>query len=291
MSLSLYRIFLLALPFGNEPPGNHLYLVVGYCAKFVLFLAFQSLTARYMILAQLVLENRDDSIIINSGASMSICPDRSRLLNYRPYYFPLPLGGVGGIAYGIGRGDMEVDTIVKDGDNSTRRETLYIRGVVHVPGTDFTVISTEKLRSQGIFYSSETAVLYRKHGICDVVVAETVIGGNVPLLRCPKPELTVPFRSSFQRFWSDLRHQSFVSPWSWWSRYTSSAGTRTTLGRIAARISELEKDNTELLYAADFLREKNLKLESLLSRQLQSNPAKGAGASDPQRTSSVTEGV
>lgn len=125
-------------------------------------------------------------IVIDSGASVHICYDRSRLINYRRYRVPRKVAGIGGAEWALGTGSLEIDAILSDGST----HYLLVPKVDYVPACGITLLSTQMLRTEGIYYCSERQILYRKHGHRDQVVGvvDNLCGGTIndagsPVLR------------------------------------------------------------------------------------------------------------
>jgi hypothetical protein len=269
MDSSLYRIFELALRPGHLPLEPLLCRATAFFTRGLIVLLLIQLIARFGTPLQRTLIPLATRTLIDSGSTFHICHDRSKLLNYRPYHVPLTVVGAGGCAWILGKGDMEITTVIKEGENATRRETLYLYGVRYVPRFGVTVLSTEQLRLQGIFYSSEKAVLYRRQGSSMDVVGETDVSDGAPRLKTVEEKPIISPSSSPRRSWYDKEHWSFLLSWSWWSQHVLLA--KPTHEDVVARISKLEKDNDELAITIDVLKQANAGLEYSLSFRLQSD--------------------
>lgn len=142
--------------------------------------------------------------------------DRRQLRNYRRWALPGLSQGVGGLAFILGSGDFEVDVVLTDG--TSRRETIF--DVHHIPMAPCVLLSTEKLRLRGVYYSSEEQILYRKDGDARVEFASVSAESGSPLLRTTKQVKTKSDDTEKPDF-SVLGHL-----WNkFWKRWTSPSPT------------------------------------------------------------------
>ena len=143
----------------------------------------------------------EQGILVDSGSAVHLCDDRSKLLNYTAFPRPVAVMGISGVSWCLGSGDMEITTVLRD----DREETFTVHGVVYHPAAGMKILSTDKLRSQGIFYSTETQSLYRRHQCNGSQIDIGVVDGSdgQPKLKLAKED--VPARKP----WNRLRYM-------WW---------------------------------------------------------------------------
>lgn len=125
---------------------------------------------------------KHDRILIDSGAAGHATWDRSMLVNYKTYRVPEACSGATGVSYVFGVGEAVIPFVKEDG---TVQEIL-IHGICYEPQMPTTLLSTELLRQQGIFFSTETQTLYRRGvdgGKETIAVTETV--HELPWLKAP----------------------------------------------------------------------------------------------------------
>lgn len=271
MTSSLHRTLDLGLRSADWPVAQLLYGPMMALAEVLIYCLVLQLLMRFASHLKMILagENALSGVVIDSGASIHTCPDRAKLSNYKPFYFPYPIQGVGGITWALGRGDMELTTMVKNGTNTTRQEVMHLQNVIYLPTSGPALLSTEQLRLQKIFYSSEKAVLYRKHGDSDVVIGETEVVGRGSLeLKTVREEPETPLTLSSRQSWYHILQDWGLLP-SWPPRFLSaSRPTHEEVGRI---VSRLEMENDKLLREIDSLKQTIPGRECLSFSQLKSN--------------------
>ncbi|CAK1367563.1 unnamed protein product [Cercospora beticola] len=104
------------------------------------------------------------------------------LVNYRPYRVPEACSGATGVSYILGVGDAVIPFVQEGG---TVQEIL-LHGVCYEPQMPLTLLSTELLRQQGVFFSTEQQMLYRRGvdgGKEALAVTETL--HSIPWLKVP----------------------------------------------------------------------------------------------------------
>lgn len=256
MKSTLYcAIDLIAQPedWKMNPP---LYRTFQFITGSVLCLLSMHLWIRIKLHLRRGLARPEIGIIIDSGAATHTCHDRSKLRNYKAFYIPQAMRGIGGTSWGLGIGDMEIVTKLKYGNNPNRQETLYLYGVLYMPDSGVTLLSTGQLQLEGIFYSSEKGILYRNGKNCDVIVGETESYGHCPKLKTVEERPTEGTPCSPHSSWFDIQNWfvlpsvsfPYVPSWClciqcWCSQHLSG----TMHGVDEGRISQLEIDHDRLL--------------------------------------------
>lgn len=121
-------------------PTLYLYYAAQFLAGCIFFTLSFHLWLRVELHYQRKRTNEEDGILIDSGASMHICDDQSKLLNYRAFHFPKATHVIGGTSWLLGIGDMEIATKLKYSNNLTRQGTLYLPGVLYMPNCGVTLL-------------------------------------------------------------------------------------------------------------------------------------------------------
>lgn len=141
--------------------------------------------------------------LLDSGAASHATWDRAILSSYRAYLVPRAGAGVTGCAFILGVGDATIPFVQSDG---TVQEIL-VPGVSYVPQMSETLLSTELLGKQGILWSSEDQLLYRKHddGSREEVAATEIVHG-VSWLKAPgvAKKCGNSVKSSKPGYWSNF---------------------------------------------------------------------------------------
>ncbi|WPB00530.1 uncharacterized protein RHO25_005150 [Cercospora beticola] len=141
--------------------------------------------------------------LLDSGAASHATWASAISSNYRAYRMPRACAGVTGSAFILGVGDATVPFVQRDG---TVQEIL-VPGVSYMPQTSENLLSTELLGKQGIMWSSEDQLLYRKYddGSREEVAA-TEIMHAVPWLKAPDAVKKCSISDSSRKpgFWSNF---------------------------------------------------------------------------------------
>lgn len=260
----LYRTLELVRPEDWLVDHRLLYLsVVGLIDGIIDLLLFQLLVRIVVSLEPFfggILSPSTSRIVVDSGASQHVCPDRGKFQTYRAFRFPVPFRGAAGITWALGAGDVEITTLLKDGDNAT----LRLQRVFHVPKIGGMLLSTEQLRQHGIFYSSEKAVLYRRDGDCDAVIGETeIVGPGSVELRTAEETPVAPLPSVSRWSWFNYLQDQGLLPFG--PRWHLFAG-RPTHEEVGNIVSELEMANDKLLREVQSLKQEISDLKCSLSQ-------------------------